>query len=472
LFDLARAQDVTGKRDAMFRGEKINTTENRAVLHTALRAPKGTEVFVDGQNVVPAVHEVLDHMSTFAHKVRSGEWHGATGKPIKNIINIGIGGQDLGPLMVTEALKAYTHPDLTIRFFSNIDPAHFHESVHGFSPDETLFIINSKTFTTLETMRNAGVAKQWIVDALGEQSVANHFVAVSTNHDGVRDFGINTDNMFGFWDWVGGRYSFGGAGGLSIMLAVGPDQFRELLGGMRALDEHFMSAPLEKNAPVLLGLIGLWYNNFYDSESEAILPYSQYLHRFSAYFQQGNMESNGKRVTKDGTVVNYTTGPIIWGEPGTNGQHAFYQLIHQGTHLIPCDFIAFKEPIEDIDGHHRMLLANVLAQSEALAFGKDKQQLIEEGIPETLQPHKTFPGNRPSNTILLSKLTPYTLGQLVALYEHKIFVQGAIWGINSFDQWGVELGKKLALTILDDLSGHDRAAHDSSTNALIDRVLS
>jgi glucose-6-phosphate isomerase len=321
-------------------------------------------------------------------------------------------------------------------------------------------------------MRNAGVAKQWIVDALGEQSVANHFVAVSTNHDGVRDFGINTDNMFGFWDWVGGRYSFGGAGGLSIMLAVGPDQFRELLGGMRAMDEHFMSAPLEKNAPVLLGLIGLWYNNFYGSESEAILPYSQYLHRFSAYFQQGNMESNGKRVTKDGTVVNYTTGPIIWGEPGTNGQHAFYQLIHQGTHLIPCDFIAFKEPIEDIDGHHRMLLANVLAQSEALAFGKDKQQLIEEGIPETLQPHKTFPGNRPSNTILLPKLTPYTLGQLVALYEHKIFVQGAIWGINSFDQWGVELGKKLALTILDDLSGHERAAHDSSTNTLIDRVLS
>ncbi len=472
LVQLAEESGLAARRDAMFAGEKINITEKRAVLHVALRAPKGEKIFVDGEDVVPGVHEVLDKMTAFAERVRSGEWKGHTGKPIKNIINIGIGGSDLGPVMAYEALKHYSDRTRTFRFVSNVDGADFREAVADLHPDETLFIISSKTFTTLETMTNAHSARDWSLAGLGgdQSAVAKHFVAVSTNAAKVTEFGIDTANMFGFWDWVGGRYSMDSAIGLSTMLAVGPENFRAMLAGFHAIDEHFRTAPLEKNLPVLLGLLSVWYNDFFGAQTVAILPYENYLKRFPAYLQQLTMESNGKHVTLDGSHVNYDTGPIYWGEPGTNGQHSFYQLIHQGTRLIPADFIGFFKAIEPLGRHHDMLLANVFAQAEALAFGKTPEQVKAEGTPDWLVPHRVFEGNRPSNTILVEKLTPEVLGKLVALYEHSVFTQGAIWQIDSFDQWGVELGKVLATKILGEIESatEPKLEHDSSTTALIE----
>ncbi len=471
LFALARECGVEELRDAMFTGEKINTTENRAVLHTALRNQSDHPVEVDGKDVMPEVRSVLQHMREFSTAVRSGKWKGYTGKPIKHVVNIGIGGSDLGPVMVAEALKYYSNPSMHLHFVSNVDGTHIEETLQDLDAGETLFIIASKTFTTDETMTNAASARGWLVEQLGsEQAVAKHFVALSTNTEDVQKFGIDPANMFAFWDWVGGRYSLTSAIGLSIMLAIGPDNFDDMLRGFYAMDEHFRTAPLTENVPVILALIGIWNANFLGAETEAILPYDQYLHRFPAYFQQGNMESNGKGVRKNGQPVRYTTGPIIWGEPGTNGQHAFYQLIHQGTRLIPCDFIGFAQSLNNPDGkgtHHRKLMANMFAQSQALAFGKTADEVRADGVAEELVPHKTFPGDRPSNTILLSKLTPHTLGQLIALYEHKIFVQGAIWGINSFDQWGVELGKVLAKNIAVKLTDGDLSGEDSSTETLV-----
>ncbi len=469
LLELAREAGVEQKRDAMLRGERVNATEGRAVLHTALRYKGGEPIMVDGENVVPKVREVLDRMSAFANTIRSGEWLGASSKPIKNIINIGIGGSDLGPQMAYEALRHYCQRDLTVRFLSNIDGTAFYESTWDLDPSETLFIISSKTFTTDETMTNAATAKDWIVSALGNDAVAKHFAAVSTNLAATKEFGIADDNVFGFWDWVGGRYSLTSAIGLSLMIAIGPQHFDDMLGGFYQMDRHFAEASLEQNAPVLLALVGLWYGNFWGAQSEAILPYSQYLSRFAAYFQQGNMESNGKSVTLDGSRANYQTGPIVWGEPGTNGQHAFYQLLHQGTELIPCDFIGFRQGLyPELAVHHTKLMANCIAQGEALAFGKTAEQVRAEGTPEDIVPHRVFDGNRPSNTILAPKLTPNVLGQLIALYEHKIFVQSAIWNINSFDQWGVELGKVLAKNVYADLGNTQPTnSHDSSTNNLI-----
>ena len=453
LFQLAEECGLRGRIDAMFRGDKINITENRAVLHVALRAPRGASIVVDGENVVPQVHAVLDKMADFSNRVRSGAWKGHTGKPIRNVINIGIGGSDLGPVMAYEALKHYSERALTFRFVSNIDGTDFAEAVQDLDPSETLFIISSKTFTTLETMTNAHTARDWSLKGLGGDvsAVAKHFVAVSTNAAKVSEFGIDTANMFGFWDWVGGRYSMDSAIGLSTMLATGPENFRALLDGFHEMDEHFRTAPFEQNLPVLLGLLAVWYNDFFGAETVAVLPYEQYLKRFPAYLQQLTMESNGKHVTLDGTKVDYATGPIYWGEPGTNGQHSFYQLIHQGTRLIPCDFIAFVKTLNPLGRHHDMLLANVFAQTEALAFGKTPEQVKAEGTADWLVPHRVFEGNRPSNTILADRLTPQILGKLVALYEHSVFTQGTIWNIDSFDQWGVELGKVLAQRIVPEL---------------------
>ncbi|MDB5184429.1 MAG: glucose-6-phosphate isomerase [Candidatus Saccharibacteria bacterium] len=470
LLALARARDIEAARDAMFEGQKINTTENRAVLHTALRNQSSEPVYVDGKDVMPAVRAVLAKMKTFSQAIRSGDWKGHTGQPIKNIINIGIGGSDLGPVMVTEALKFYSQRDLNVRFVSNVDGSHFAETTRDLDPAETLFIIASKTFTTDETMTNAHTARDWLLAKLGDKAaVAKHFVALSTNTEAVSSFGIDTANMFEFWDWVGGRYSLGSAIGLSIMIAIGPDNFQSLLEGFYAMDRHFIEAPLEENLPVVLAMIGIWNTNFLGAETEAILPYDQYLHRFAAYFQQGNMESNGKSVTKNGQAVRYPTGPIVWGEPGTNGQHAFYQLIHQGTHIIPADFIGFAQSLNPLGEHHHKLTANLLAQTKALAFGKSLEAVLAEGVTADLAPHKVFSGNRPTNTLLLPKLTPHTLGQLIALYEHKIFVQGVIWGINSFDQWGVELGKSLAKEILPLISTGDTTSQDSSTAQLLNQ---
>jgi glucose-6-phosphate isomerase len=473
LLQLAEECGLRARIDAMFRGEKINITENRAVLHIALRAPSGTSIVVDGENVVPQVHTVLDKMAGFANRVRSGAWKGHTGKRIRNVINIGIGGSDLGPVMAYEALKHYSDRAMTFRFVSNVDGTDFAEAVQDLDPSETLFIISSKTFTTLETMTNAHSARDWSLKGLGGdvKAVAKHFVAVSTNAAKVSEFGIDTANMFEFWDWVGGRYSMDSAIGLSTMLAIGPDNFRALLDGFHEMDEHFRNAPFERNLPVLLGLLAVWYNDFFGAETVAVLPYEQYLKRFPAYLQQLTMESNGKHVTLDGTEVDYATGSIYWGEPGTNGQHSFYQLIHQGTRLIPCDFIAFVETLNPLGRHHDMLLANVFAQTEALAFGKTPEQVKAEGTPDWLVPHRVFEGNRPSNTILAEKLTPQTLGKLVALYEHSVFTQGTIWNIDSFDQWGVELGKVLAQRIIPELESktEPELEHDSSTNCLIRR---
>jgi glucose-6-phosphate isomerase len=473
LLQLAEECGLRGRIDAMFRGEKINITENRAVLHIALRAPRGTSIVVDGENVVPQVHTVLDKMAGFANRVRSGAWKGHTDKRIRNVINIGIGGSDLGPVMAYEALKHYSDRAMTFRFVSNVDGTDFAEAVQDLDPSETLFIISSKTFTTLETMTNAHTARDWSLKGLGGdvKAVAKHFVAVSTNAAKVSEFGIDTANMFEFWDWVGGRYSMDSAIGLSTMLAIGSDNFRALLDGFHEMDEHFRTAPFERNLPVLLGLLAVWYNDFFGAETVAVLPYEQYLKRFPAYLQQLTMESNGKHLTLDGTEVNYATGPIYWGEPGTNGQHSFYQLIHQGTRLIPCDFIAFVETLNPLGRHHDMLLANVFAQTEALAFGKTPEQVKAEGTPDWLVPHRVFEGNRPSNTILAEKLTPQTLGKLVALYEHSVFTQGTIWNIDSFDQWGVELGKVLAQRIIPELESKTEPGlgHDSSTNCLIRR---
>lgn len=472
LCELAKATGVPALRDAMFAGEPINTTEKRAVLHTALRYQGSEPIMVDGRNVVPDVQAVLAQMSTFAEAVRSGRWLGYTGKRIRTVVNIGIGGSDLGPVMATEALRFYSQRDLQVRFVSNIDPAHLYETLHDLEAETTLFIIASKTFTTDETMTNAHSTRRWLLESLhDEAAVARHFVALSTNESSVRAFGIDTAQMFAFWDWVGGRYSLPSAIGLPVMIAIGPDNFKELLRGMAVMDEHFRTAPLERNLPALLALVGIWYVNFFGAQSEAILPYSQYLHRFAAYFQQGNMESNGKSVTKAGDAVDYQTGPVIWGEPGTNGQHAFYQLLHQGTLLIPCDFIGFARPLEAIGDHHRKLTANLLAQSQALAFGKTADEVRAEGVAEELVAHKTFAGNHPSTTLLLPQLTPHALGQLIALYEHKIFVQGAVWGINSFDQWGVELGKVLAKELFNVLGGTPPAATaDSSTQQLLAKL--
>jgi glucose-6-phosphate isomerase len=471
LLDLAKESKVEERRDAMFRGDKINITENRAVLHVALRAPKDESINVDGKNVVPEVHEVLDKMADFSNRVRSGAWKGHTGKRIRNVINVGIGGSDLGPVMAYEALKFYSDRNMSFRFVSNVDGTDFAEAVQGFDPAETLFIISSKTFTTLETMTNAHTARDWSLKGLGgeEKAVAKHFVAVSTNDAEVSKFGIDTANMFGFWDWVGGRYSMDSAIGLSTMLAVGPDNFRAMLNGFHEMDEHFRTTPLDRNLPVILGLLSLWYTDFFGAQTIAVLPYEQYLKRFPAYLQQLTMESNGKHVTVDGTKVNYGTGQIFWGEPGTNGQHSFYQLIHQGTRLIPCDFIAFGKSLNPLGRHHDMLVANVCAQSEALAFGKTPAQVKAEGTPDWLVPHRVFDGNRPSNTLLLERLTPGALGKLVALYEHAVFTQGAIWNIDSFDQWGVELGKVLAQRIIPELENKTEPTlkHDSSTNAVI-----
>jgi glucose-6-phosphate isomerase len=471
LLQLAEESGVKARLDAMFSGEKINITEKRAVLHVALRAPKGEKILVDGEDVVPAVHEVLDRMSAFSDRVRSGEWKGHTGKPIKNVINIGIGGSDLGPVMAYEALRHYSRRDMNFRFVSNVDGTDFAEATHDLDAEETLFIISSKTFTTLETMTNAHTARDWALRKLGnEKAVAKHFVAVSTNAEEVTKFGIDTANMFGFWDWVGGRYSMDSAIGLSTMLAVGPENFRKLLAGFHAIDEHFRTAPFEKNLPVLMGLLSVWYNDFFDAQTVAVLPYEQYLKRFPAYLQQLTMESNGKHVTLSGDKVEYQTGPIFWGEPGTNGQHSFYQLIHQGTKLIPCDFIGFAKTLNPLGNHHDLLMANVFAQAEALAFGKTPDEVKAEGTPDWLVPHRVFEGNRPTNTILLEELTPESLGKLVALYEHSVFTQGAIWQIDSFDQWGVELGKVLAKKIVGELEGKDPGGkHDSSTNTLIER---
>ena len=473
LLQLAEECGLRARMDAMFRGEKINITENRAVLHVALRAPREASIVVDGENVVPQVHAVLDKMADFSKRVRSGEWKGHTGKSIRNIINIGIGGSDLGPVMAYEALKHYSERALTFRFVSNIDGTDFAEAVHDLDPSETLFIVSSKTFTTLETMTNAQSARDWSLRGLGGdvKAVAKHFVAVSTNSAKVSEFGIDTTNMFGFWDWVGGRYSMDSAIGLSTMLAIGPENYRNLLAGFHEMDEHFRTAPAERNLPVLMGLLAVWYNDFFGAETVAVLPYEQYLKRFPAYLQQLTMESNGKHVTLEGTEVDYATGPIYWGEPGTNGQHSFYQLIHQGTRLIPCDFIAFVQALNPLGRHHDMLLANVFAQTEALAFGKTPEQVKAEGTPDWLVPHRVFEGNRPSNTILAEALTPATLGKLVALYEHSVFTQGVIWNIDSFDQWGVELGKVLAQRIVPELESkaEPTLGHDSSTNNLINR---
>jgi len=473
LIKLAEESGLKARIEAMFTGEKINITENRAVLHVALRAPKGAKIFVDGKNVVPEVHAVLDRMAEFSDRVRSGEWKGHTGKRIRNVINIGIGGSDLGPVMAYEALKHYSKRDMTFRFVSNVDGIDFVEATQDLNPAETLFIVSSKTFTTLETMTNAGSARDWLLQGLGgnKKAVARHFVAVSTNAEKVSAFGIDTANMFGFWDWVGGRYSMDSAIGLSTMLAVGPENFRKLLDGFHQMDKHFRTAPFEKNLPVLMGLLSVWYNDFFDAQTVAVLPYEQYLKRFPAYLQQLTMESNGKHVTLDGTKVDYDTGPIYWGEPGTNGQHSFYQLIHQGTRLIPCDFIAFANTLTPLGRHHDILIANILAQTEALAFGKTPAQVKAEGTPAWLVPHRVFEGNRPTNTILADKLTPGMLGKLVALYEHNVFTQGAIWHIDSFDQWGVELGKALAQAIIPELESKTlpKLKHDSSTNALIKR---
>jgi glucose-6-phosphate isomerase len=473
LIELAKESGLQSRIDAMFRGEKINSTENRAVLHVALRAPKGASIVVDGQNVVPQVHAVLDKMADFSNRVRSGEWKGHTGKRIRNVINIGIGGSDLGPVMAYEALKHFSERAMMFRFVSNIDSTDFAEAVRDLDPSETLFIVSSKTFTTLETMTNAHSARAWSMAGLGgdETSVAKHFVAVSTNAAEVAKFGIDTANMFGFRDWVGGRYSMDSAIGLSTMLAIGPDNFRAMLDGFHQMDEHFRTTPFERNLPVLMGILALWYNNFFGAQTVAVLPYEQYLKRFPAYLQQLTMESNGKHVTLHGAEVNYDTGPIYWGEPGTNGQHSFYQLIHQGTRFIPCDFIAFGKPLNQLGRHHDMLLANVFAQTEALAFGKTPEQVKAEGTSDSLVPHRVFEGNRPSNTILVDRLTPEILGKLVALYEHSVFTQGTIWQINSFDQWGVELGKVLAQRIIPELESKTEPAlgHDSSTNNLIRR---
>ncbi|GAB2838095.1 glucose-6-phosphate isomerase [Streptomyces deserti] len=473
LRELAAATDVFGLRDAMFRGEKINTTENRAVLHTALRAPRDAVIQVDGENVVPGVHAVLDKMADFANRVRSGAWTGHTGERIRNIVNVGIGGSDLGPAMAYEVLRAYTDRSLTFRFVSNVDGADLHEAIRDLDPAETLFIIASKTFTTIETVTNATSARKWLLDALGDESaVAKHFVALSTNAEKVAEFGIDTANMFEFWDWVGGRYSYDSAIGLSLMIAIGPDRFREMLDGFRLVDEHFRTAPAESNVPLLLGLLGIWYGNFHGAESHAVLPYSHYLSKFTAYLQQLDMESNGKYVGRDGREVEWQTGPVVWGTPGTNGQHAYYQLIHQGTKLIPADFIGFAEPVaelgDELKAQHDLLMANFFAQTQALAFGKTPEEVRAEGVPEELVPHKTFKGNHPTTTILARELTPSVLGQLVALYEHKVFVQGAVWNIDSFDQWGVELGKVLAKRIEPALTeGAEVPGLDASTKALV-----
>uniref|UniRef100_A0A7C1FUJ5 Glucose-6-phosphate isomerase n=1 Tax=Caldilinea aerophila TaxID=133453 RepID=A0A7C1FUJ5_9CHLR len=471
LVQLAEERGLRERIDAMFRGEKINVTEQRAVLHVALRAPRDAHIYVDGEDVVPEVHAVLGRMSDFARRVRSGEWKGFTGKRIRNIVNIGIGGSDLGPVMAYEALRHYSERNLTFRFVSNIDGTDFAEAVRDLDPAETLFIVASKTFTTLETMTNAQTARRWLLDALGdERAVAHHFVAVSTNVTEVAKFGIDTVNMFGFWDWVGGRYSMDSAIGLSTMIAIGPEHFREMLAGFHAMDEHFRTAPFERNMPVLMALLGIWYNNFFGAESVAVLPYDQYLKRFPAYLQQLTMESNGKSITLDGARVDYQTGAIYWGEPGTNGQHSFYQLLHQGTKLVPCDFIGFCQSLNPIGDHHDLLISNLFAQSEALAFGKTAEEVRAEGTPEWLVPHRVFEGNRPSTTILADRLTPEILGKLVALYEHCVFTQGVIWNINSFDQWGVELGKVLAKRIVGELTAEaPELRHDSSTNALIRR---
>jgi glucose-6-phosphate isomerase len=469
LVALADACGVRDRIDAMFRGDKINVTEQRAVLHVALRAPRDAVIEVDGHNVVPDVHAVLDKMGDFSDRVRSGSWTGHTGKAIRNVINVGIGGSDLGPVMAHQALEFYSERSLTFGFVSNVDGNEFVEATRDLDPAETLFVICSKTFTTLETMANAQSARKWILDGLGGDTaaVAKHFVAVSTNATQVEAFGIDTDNMFGFWDWVGGRYSFDSAIGLTLMISIGRDRFREMLAGFHAMDEHFRTAPFERNLPVLLGLIGLWYDDFFGAETVAILPYDAYLGRFSAYLQQLDMESNGKHVTLEGARVDYQTGPIIWGQPGTNGQHAFYQLIHQGTKLIPCDFIGFAKALNPLGDHHDLLVANVFAQTEALAFGKTREEVIADGVAELQVPHRTFEGNRPTNTILADALTPEMLGKLVALYEHKVFTQGTVWNINSFDQWGVELGKVLAKKIVPQLQSDEDLDHDSSTNSLI-----
>jgi glucose-6-phosphate isomerase len=473
LLQLAEECELRGRIEAMFRGERINITENRAVLHVALRAPKNATITLDGKNVVPEVHAVLDRMTAFSNRVRSGEWLGHTGKRIRNIVNIGIGGSDLGPVMAYEALKHYSDRALTFRFVSNVDGIDFVEATRDLNPAETLFIVSSKTFTTLETMTNAETAREWLLQGLGgdKAAVAKHFVAVSTNAEKVSAFGIDTANMFGFWDWVGGRYSMDSAIGLSTMLAIGSDNFRSMLDGFHQMDEHFRTAPFNRNLPVLLGLLTVWYTNFFDAQTIAVLPYEQYLKRFPAYLQQLTMESNGKHVTLDGKQVTYDTGPIFWGEPGTNGQHSFYQLIHQGTRLIPCDFIAFGHALTPLGRHHDILLANVFAQAEALAFGKTAEQVKAEGTPDWLVPHRVFEGNRPSNVILADRLTPEALGKLVALYEHSVFTQGTIWNIDSFDQWGVELGKTLAQRIIPELENatEPKLNHDSSTNNLIQR---
>jgi glucose-6-phosphate isomerase len=472
LLALATESGLRERMDAMFRGEPINTTERRAVLHVALRAPRGRSIVVDGEDVVPKVHAVLGRMAEFATRVREGAWTGHTGRRIRNVINIGIGGSDLGPVMAYEALRHYADRGLRLWFVSNVDGTDFAEAVHGLDPAETLFIVSSKTFTTLETLTNAGTARAWLLAALKDDAaVARHFAAVSTNAAEVARFGIDTRNMFEFWDWVGGRYSLGSAIGLSLMVAIGPERFRELLGGFHTMDEHFRTAPFDRNLPLLLGTIGVWYADLFGAETHAVLPYDQYLKRFPAYLQQLDMESNGKSVTLDGRRVDYPTGPVVWGEPGTNGQHAFYQLIHQGTRLVPIDFVGFGRPLNPIGRHHDLLMANLFAQAEALAFGKTADEVAAEGVPAPLVPHRTFEGNRPSTMILAERLTPATLGSLVALYEHKVFVQGAIWQVNSFDQWGVELGKALASRIVPELeaAGEPELRHDSSTNALIRR---
>ena len=471
LLQLAEEAGLWDRIEAMFRGDSINVSENRAVLHVALRAPRGASIIHDGRNVVPEVHAVLDKMTDFAHRIRSGTWKGHTGKRVRNVINIGIGGSDLGPVMAYDALMHYSDRAIIFRFVSNVDGTDFAEAVRDLDPAETLFIVSSKTFTTLETMTNASSARDWLLAGLNDETaaIARHFVAVSTNASEVAKFGIDTDNMFGFWDWVGGRYSMDSAIGLSTMLAIGPDHFRAMLNGFHEMDEHFRSAPLDRNLPVLMGLFAIWYNNFFGAQTVAVLPYEQYLKRFPAYLQQLTMESNGKHVTANGIIVDYDTGPIYWGEPGTNGQHSFYQLIHQGTRLIPCDFIAFAHSLNPLGRHHDTLLANVFAQTEALAFGKTAEQVKAEGTPDWLVPHRVFAGNHPSNTILLDTLTPATLGKLVALYEHCVFTQGTIWQIDSFDQWGVELGKALAQKIIPQLESveESKLEHDSSTNALI-----
>ncbi len=472
LVKLAEESDLRGQIDAMFRGDPINATEHRSVLHVALRAPKGQSIFVDGKDVVPDVHEVLDKMAGFSDRIRSGEWRGYTGKPIRNIVNIGIGGSDLGPVMAYEALRHFSDRGLTLRFVSNVDGTDFAEATRDLDPAETLFIVSSKTFTTLETMTNAQTARAWTLASLkDDKAIARHFVAVSTNADEVSKFGIDTANMFGFWDWVGGRYSMDAAIGLSTMIAVGPENFRAMLAGFHAMDEHYRTAPFEKNLPAILGLLTVWYTDFFGAETVAVLPYDQYLKRFPAYLQQLTMESNGKSVTLDGKRVDYPTGPIYWGEPGTNGQHSFYQLIHQGTRLIPCDFIGFCQSLNPLGDHHDLLMSNVFAQAEALAFGKTAEQVKAEGTADWLVPHRTFEGNRPSNVILADRLTPEMLGALIALYEHSVFTQGTIWRVNPFDQWGVELGKVLAKRIIPELESKDepKLNHDSSTNALIRR---